>query len=239
MVDARQPQKETQMALRPEPFYTGESNLLDPDNHVLLLIDHQPSQFAAVQSHDRTLLLNSTVALAKVAKAFEVPTLLTTIVEDLGGKVVPQLQAVFPDQQSINRTNMNAWEDPRVVDWVRATGRRKVVIAGLWTDICVAFPVLSALGEGYEVYFVTDASGSTSIEAHEMAVQRMIQAGAVPLVWSTYSGELQRDWARMATVPAIQQIAAEHGGVLGSDIAWEMQLLATPAPEWVLAAVGR
>jgi len=226
------------MSKKPESFYTGEQNLLNPDNHVLLLIDHQPSQFAAVQSHDRTLLINNTVALAKVAKAFGVPTLLTTIIEDLGGKVVPQLQAVFPDQVPINRTTMNAWEDSRVVAWVRQSGRKKVVIAGLWTDICVAFPVLSALGDGYEAYFVTDASGSTTTEAHNMAVQRMVQAGAVPLVWSTYSGELQRDWARAKTVPTIQKIAAEHGGVMGSDIAWEMQLLATPTPDWVREAVG-
>lgn len=227
------------MSVKPESVYAGEQNLLNPDNHVLLLIDHQPSQFAAVQSHDRTLLINNTVALAKVAMGFGVPTLLTTIVEDLGGKVLGQLQAVFPDQEPINRTNMNAWEDRRVVEWVRQSGRKKVVIAGLWTDICVAFPVLSALGDGYEAYFVTDASGSTSTEAHEMAVQRMIQAGAVPLVWSTYSGELQRDWARTETVPTIQQIAAEHGGVMGSDIAWETQLLATPTPEWVLQAASR
>jgi nicotinamidase-related amidase len=227
------------MSVKLEPFYAGEQNLLNPDNHVLLLIDHQPSQFAAVQSHDRTLLINNTIALAKVAKVYDVPTLLTTIIKDLGGNVLPQLQAVFPDQEPIDRTNMNAWEDPRVVEWVFQSGRKKVVIAGLWTDICVAFPVLSALGDGYEVYFVTDASGSTSGEAHEMSVQRMIQAGATSLVWSTYAGELQRDWARAETVPALQQVSAEHGGVMGSDIAWEMQLLATPAPEWVLQAIGK
>jgi nicotinamidase-related amidase len=225
------------MSTTPQPFYAGEPNLLNPDNHVLVLIDHQPSQFAVVSSHDRTLLMSNVAGLAKVAKIFGVPTLLTTVVEDLGGKLLPQIQQVFPDQEPINRTTLNSWEDPRVVDWVRQTGRNKVVIAGLWTEICVAFAVLSALGDGYEVYFVTDASGGATTEAHERAVQRMIQAGAVPLTWLAYGSELQRDWARTEHLAEIQQLMAEHGGVTGSNAAWEVQLLGTPTPEWVLQRV--
>jgi nicotinamidase-related amidase len=223
------------MTTTPRPFYAGERNLLNPENHVLLLIDHQPSQFTAVTSHDRTLLINNTVGLAKLAKIFGVPTLLTTVVEDLGGKLLAQLQEVFPDQVPIHRTTLNSWEDPRVVDWVRRTGRKKVVIAGLWTEICVAFAVLSALGDGYEVYFVTDASGGATTETHEMAVQRMVQAGAVPLTWVAYGTELQRDWARTEHADEIRQLLREHGGVMGTNFAWEMQLLATPTPEWLLA----
>jgi nicotinamidase-related amidase len=226
------------MTTTPQPFYTGESNLLNPDNHVLVLIDHQPSQFAAISSHDRTLLINNVVGLAKTAKIFGVPTLLTTVVEDLGGKLNQQLQDVFPDQVPIHRTTLNSWEDPRVVEWVRQTGRKKVVIAGLWTEICVAFPVLHALGDGYEVSFVTDASGGATTETHQMAVQRMIQAGAVPLTWIAYGTELQRDWARTEHFDELRQIMVEHGGVIGSNFAWEMQLLATPTPEWLATPVG-
>ncbi len=226
------------MTTTPQPFYTGESNLLNPDNHVLVLIDHQPSQFTAITSHDRALVINNVVGLAKLAKAFGVPTLLTTVVEDLGGKLNQQLQDVFPDQVPIHRTTLNSWEDPRVVEWVRQTGRKKVVIAGLWTEICVAFPVLHALGDGYEVSFVTDASGGATTETHQMAVQRMIQAGAVPLTWIAYGTELQRDWARTEHFDELRQIMVEHGGVIGSNFAWEMQLLATPTPEWLATPVG-
>jgi nicotinamidase-related amidase len=217
----------------PQPFYAGEHNLLNPDNHMLVLIDHQPSQVAAITSHDRTLLINNIVALAKTANIFGVPTLLTTVVEQGGGKLLQPIQDVFPDQVPIERTTMNAWEDPRVVEWVRQTGRKKIVIAGLWTEICVAFAALSALGDGYEIFVITDASGGTTKEAHDMAVLRMIQAGIVPLTWFAYAAELQRDWARSEHIAELQQDLAEHGGAIGTNFAWEMQLLATPTPEWV------
>jgi nicotinamidase-related amidase len=209
---------------------SGLGALLTPDNCVLILIDHQPFQFAGLRSHDSQTIINNVVGLAKTAKVFGVPTLLTTVVEERGGYLLKQLQDVFPDQKPINRTFINTWEDGRVVEWVKKTGRKKVVIAALWTEICLAFPAIQAAGEGYEVYAVTDASGGTSLEAHEVAIQRMIQAGVTPITWVVFGAELQRDWSRMATVPGIGQVGIEHQGNIGTNFLWEQQLLATAPP---------
>ena len=208
---------------------TGIGALLTPDDCVLLLIDHQPFQFAGLRSHDTQTIINNVVGLAKAAKVFGVPTLFTTVVEDRGGHLLDSLQAVFPEQKPIDRTFINTWEDTRVVEWVRKTGRRKIVMAALWTEICLAMPAIHALGDGYEVYIVTDASGGVSLEAHEMAVRRMIQAGAVPITWTVFGSELQRDWARTATVPALAQTLFEHMGNVGTSLRWEQQLLASSA----------
>ena len=212
----------------PQNPKVGLGALLTPDNCAMILIDHQPFQFAGLRSHDTQTIINNVVGLAKAAKSFGVPTLLTTVVEERGGYLLPQLQAVFPEQKPINRTFINTWEDDRVVDWVKKTGKKKIVMAALWTEICLAFPVIHALGEGYEVYIVTDASGGVSVEAHEVAIQRMIQAGAVPLTWTVFASELQRDWARTATVPAIAKLLVDHMGNVGTSFTWEQQLLATP-----------
>ena len=150
----------------------GLDALLTPENSVLILIDHQPFQFANTRNMDPTMILNNTIGLAKAAKAFKVPTILTTVVKDRGGNLPQALQAVFPDQVPIDRTTLNTWEDSRVVDLVKKTGRKKIVFAALWTEICLAFPAIHALGDGYDVYVVTDASGGVSVEAHERAIQR-------------------------------------------------------------------
>jgi nicotinamidase-related amidase len=205
--------------------YMGVANLLAPENCTLLLIDHQPSQLASVQSMDRTLLVSNVVGLAKTAKVFGVPTTLSTVLEDRGGLLFKDVQGVFPDQKTINRTTLNAWEDPRVVAAIKKTGRKKLVVAALWTEICLAYPVLSALGEDYAVYIVTDASGGVSVEAHERAVERMVQAGATPVTWIGFACELQRDWAREKTINGIADIMFTHGGTVGANIAWEFQLL--------------
>lgn len=205
----------------------GLGALLTPDNCALILIDHQPFQVSGIQNIDPALMINNVVALAKAAKAFDVPTLLTTVVQDRGGYLIKQLQDVFPEQKPIDRTFINTWEDERVVDWVKRTGRKKIVMAALWTEICLAFPVIQAAGEGYEVYFVTDASGGVSVEAHNMGIQRMIQAGAVPLTWMVFAAELQRDWAREKTAQQVAQGLLEHAGGVGTNLAWELQLLAT------------
>jgi len=173
-------------------------------------------------------MINNVVGLAKTAKIFGVPTLLTTVLEERGGYIIKQLQDVFPEQKPINRTFINTWQDERVVDWVKKTGKKKIIMAALWTEICLAMPAIQALGEGYEVYIVTDASGGVSVEAHEMAIMRMVHAGAVPLTWGVLSAELQRDWARTATVPALAPLLIEHSGVIGSSFMWEQQLLNTP-----------
>ena len=208
----------------------GLDALLTPDNCALILIDHQPFQFAGLRSHDTQTIVNNVVGLAKAAKAFGVPTLFTTVVEDRGGFLLKSLQDVFPDQRPIDRTWINAWEDPRVVDWVKKTGRRKIVIAALWTEICLAMPAIQAAGEGYEVYVVTDASGGVTVEAHEMAIQRMVQAGVMPITWGVFGSELQRDWARTDTVPAVAQILFDHWGNVGTSLQWEQQLLNSAQP---------
>src|SRR5205814_1960148 len=130
-------------------------------------------------------------------------------------------------QTPIDRTTINTWEDERVVAWVRKSGKKKIVMAALWTEICLAMPAIHALGDGYDVFIVTDASGGVSLEAHEMAVSRMVHAGAVPITWSVFGSELQRDWARKETVPALAQMLVDHMGVVGTSFVWEQQLLAT------------
>ena len=205
----------------------GLGALLTPDNCALILIDHQPFQFAGLRSHDTQTIINNVVGLAKAAKNFGVPTLFTTVVEKQGGFLIKQLQEVFPDQKPIDRTFINSWEDENVVAWVKATGKKKIVIAALWTEICLAMPAIQAAGEGYEVYIVTDASGGVSVEAHEMAIQRMIMAGCIPITWTVFGSELQRDWARTETVPGIAEMLIDHMGNVGTSLKWEWQLLET------------
>ncbi|EPN3957107.1 hydrolase [Vibrio alginolyticus] len=194
-------------------------DLLTPTNHTLILIDHQPQMAFATHSHDIVALRNNVTGLSKSAKAFKVPTILTTVAEkSFSGPIFPEIQAVFPDQKPIDRTTMNTWEDQRVIDVVNKYGKKKIVIAALWTEVCGVGPVLSALEQGYDVYFVTDASGGVSKEAHDMAVSRMIQAGAQPITWLQYLLELQRDWARTGTYVPVTDIAKEHGGGYGLGI---------------------
>jgi nicotinamidase-related amidase len=205
----------------------GLDALLTPQNCVVVLIDHQPFQFANTRNMEPTLILNNTVGLAKAAKAFKVPTILTTVTKDRGGDLPRELQAVFPDQVPIDRTTLNSWEDPRVVDAVKKTGRKKIVFAALWTEICLAYPAIHAMGDGYDVYVVTDASGGVSVEAHDRAIQRLVQAGAVPVTWAGVMSEWQRDWARTETVGAVAEIVLAHCGSTGTSLAWETQLLAS------------
>ena len=170
----------------------GLDALLTPENCVLVLIDHQAFQLANVNSHEPTMVINNVTALAKTAKAFEIPTILTTVNEDRGGHIFRTVQAVFPNQKAIDRTFINAWEDDRVVEAVKKTGRRKIVFAALWSEMCLAMPVIHAMGDGYDVYIVTDASGGVSEEAHDMAIRRLVAAGAQPITWLGMAGELQR-----------------------------------------------
>jgi nicotinamidase-related amidase len=203
----------------------GLEALVTPEESILLLMDHQPFQFANLHSHEPQMVVNNVVALTKGAKAFGVPTILTTINASTGGALLTGIQEVFPEQTPIDRTLINTWQDERVVKLVRESGRKKVIMAGLWTEICVAMPVIQATGEGWEVTFVTDASGGVSHEAHDLAVQRMIAAGANPMTWLAVLGEWQRDWARMGTVPGFAKILVEHAGGSGVALGWEQQLL--------------
>ncbi|MEY9968520.1 nicotinamidase-related amidase [Streptacidiphilus sp. MAP12-16] len=139
------------------------SDLLTPENSMMLFVDHQPQMFFGTASGDRTAIINATVGLARTAVVFEVPVVLTTVAaESFSGPILPQLKAVFPDHEVIDRTTMNAWEDPALVAAVKATGRSKIILSGLWTEVCLVLPALSALGQGYEVYVVADASGGVT-----------------------------------------------------------------------------
>ncbi|MEU0522461.1 hydrolase [Streptomyces niveus] len=207
----------------------GLDALLTPEESVVVLIDHQAFQVANLNSHEPTMVINNAVGLAKAAKVFGVPTILTTVLEERGGLLLQGLRDVFPEQTPINRTWVNTWQDERVVDAVKATGRKKLIIAGLWTEVCVAMPAIQAAGEGFDVFVVTDASGGASKEAHDMAVRRMIQAGVTPITWMAVMSEWQRDYTREKTLPGIVEVLAQHGGASGVAYAWETQLLATPA----------
>jgi len=203
----------------------GLEALLTPDNCVVVLIDQQPFQLANVNSHEPTMVINNTIGLAMTAKAYGIPTILTTVTEERGGQIFKGIQDIFPDQKTINRTYINAWEDQRVVEAVKKTGRRKIAFAALWTEMCLAMPAIQAMGEGYDVYVVTDASAGVSVEAHDMAIRRLVAAGAQPVTWLGMAGELQRDWARTQYLEDVAKIFAERGGATGAALAWEMQLL--------------
>ena len=215
------------LAVSPLTVSAGQpgKGLLTPDNHVLLLIDHQPQMAFATHSHSVVDIRNNVTGLAKAAKAFNVPTILTTVAEkSFSGPLFPELQAVFPEQKPIDRTTMNTWEDNRVTDKVKTYKKKRVVIAALWTEVCGVGPALSALDEGYEVYIVTDASGGVTKEAHDMAVTRMVQAGVRPITWLQYMLELQRDWARTGTYVPGTTIAKEHAGGYGLGIIYASEM---------------
>jgi nicotinamidase-related amidase len=203
----------------------GLDALLTPENCVLVMIDHQPFQLANVNSHEPTMVINNATGLAMTARVFGVPTILTTVTEERGGSIFKSIQDIFPEQKPINRTYINAWEDKRVVDAVKKTGRQKVVFAALWTEMCLAMPAIQAIGDGYDVYVVTDASGGVSAEAHDMGIRRVVAAGAQPITWLAMGGELQRDWARTKYVADVAKIFANYAGATGTALAWEMQLL--------------
>jgi nicotinamidase-related amidase len=183
-------------------------HLLTPQNAALVVIDYQPSQFGAVRSMDPGLLLENIVSTAKTAKAFQMPIVHSTInvASGRGQPTVPELAEVLHEDAAIDRTSTNAWEDGDFLAAVRATGRRKLVLCALWTEICMAFPALDAMREGYEVYPVVDAIGGTSDEAHRAGIERVVQAGAHPITWVALAVELQRDWAREETVADVVEI---------------------------------
>ena len=183
-------------------------HLLTPDNATLVVIDYQPSQFAAVRSMDPDLLLENIVSTVKTAKAFGVPIVHSTVNVASGRQqpTVPELVELLEDSPPIDRTTLNAWEDADFLGAVRATGRRKLILCALWTEICMAFPALDAMREGYDVYPVVDAIGGTSEEGHRAGLERVVQAGGQPISWVALACELQRDWAREETVADVVEI---------------------------------
>jgi nicotinamidase-related amidase len=183
-------------------------HLLTPQNSVLAVIDYQPSQFSGVNSLDRNLLLDNIVSTVKTANAFRMPIVHSTInvATGRGQPTVPELAELLEEHPPIDRTTTNAWEDAGFLAAVRATGRRKLILCALWTEICMAFPALDALRDGYDVYPVVDAIGGTSEDAHRAGIERVIQAGAQPVTWVALAVELQRDWAREETVADVIEI---------------------------------
>jgi nicotinamidase-related amidase len=183
-------------------------HLLTPENAAFLFIDYQPSQLAGVQSMDRALLVENAVSTVRIIKAFGVPVVHSTInvATGRGKPTLPELAGLLEDDEPLDRTSTNAWEDIEFVQAVHATGRRKLIICALWTEICMAFAALDALRDGYEVYPVVDAIGGTSPEAHRAGLDRVIQAGGQPISWVSLAVELQRDWARQDTVAAVIEI---------------------------------
>jgi nicotinamidase-related amidase len=208
----------------------GLNALLRPEDSVLVLIDHQPYQLANLNSHDPQMAVNNATGLAKAAKLFGVPTILTSVLAARGGLIFSQITDVFPDQEVIDRTLINTWQDPKVVDAIKATGRKQLIMAGLWTEVCLAMPAIQALGEGWDVTVITDASGGTSVEAHQVAIQRMIAAGANVMTWLALAAEWQRDWARIETAGPVTEVMKHHAAGSGIAFLWEQQLLNTPAP---------
>ena len=205
---------------------TSKLEVLTPANCQIIFIDHQPQMAFGVQSIDRQVLKNNTVALAKAAKVFNIPTIITTVeTESFSGNTYPELLDVFPGQDILERTSMNSWDDQKVRDALKANGKKKGVVAGLWTEVCNNSFALCAMLEGdYEIYMVADASGGTSKEAHDFAMQRMIQAGVIPVTWQQVMLEWQRDWARKETYTAVMDIVREHSGAygMGVDYAYTM-----------------
>jgi nicotinamidase-related amidase len=181
--------------------------LLTPRNAALVVIDYQPSQIQTVSSMDRDLLLDNIVSVARLARTYDLPIVLSTVnVANGQGHTLPELKAVLSDSREIDRTQINSWEDVEFRRAVEATGRKKLIMTALWTEVCLAFPSLDAMREGYEVYPVVDAVGGTSPEAHRAGLERIVQAGAQPISWVSLACELQRDWARVATVPDVVDI---------------------------------
>lgn len=198
-------------------------DVLTPQNSQLIFIDHQPQMAFGVQSIDRQTLKNNTVALAKAGKIFGIPTTITTVeTEGFSGHTYPELLDVHPEVPLLERTSMNSWDDRKVRDALAAgaaEGRRKIVVSGLWTEVCNLTFALSCIAEtDYEIYMVADASGGTSVDAHKYAMDRMIQAGVVPVTWQQVLLEWQRDWARKETYYAVSALVQEHSGAYGMGI---------------------
>lgn len=200
---------------------TPAKALLNPSNHALVLIDFQPQMAFATKSIAPELLRNNAALVANGGAGFNVPTILTTVAaESFSGAMFDEITEAFPGQQLLDRTSMNSWEDAGVIEAVNRIGKDRIVFAGLWTSVCIVGPVLSAIEQGFEAFVITDASGDISTEAHERAVERMIQAGATPITSLQYVLELQRDWARAETYGLTTGIASKWGGAYGLGITY-------------------
>jgi nicotinamidase-related amidase len=219
----------------------SEKGLLTPDNCVVTLIDHQPQMLFGVSNSnfDRQSIINNTVALAKAARVFDLPVVLSTVEsKSFSGNIWPQIKAVFPNQVPIERTSMDAWDDKNFVAAIEKSGRKKIVLAGLWTETCVTLPTIQAIHDNYEVYVVEDCCGDVSQLAHDNAMKRVVQAGAKPVTSLQVILEWQRDWAETDTYDAVMDIVKTHYGAYGVGVEYANTMVhgATPTklPEYVI-----
>ena len=207
-------------------FENTDGGLLTPENCAVVFIDHQPQMTFGVANIERQQLINNVVMLAKAAKEFNIPVILTAVeTESFSGYIWPQLMDVFPGQQPIERTSMNSWDDPAFRDAIEKTGKKIIILAGLWTEVCIAWPALNMIEAGYNVFIVEDACGATSQLAHEAAMKRCIQAGAVPMTAIATTLEFQRDWANREHYDALMDLYREHGGAYGSGIEYAYSIV--------------
>lgn len=215
----------------------SEKGLLTPENCVVTLIDYQPQMLFGVTSIERQLLISNVVGFAKAARVFQVPVVLTTVeTRSFSGEIWPQLQAIFPNVQPVERSSMNSWDDAKFVAAVKAAGKKKIVVGGLWTEVCVAFPAIQELHDGFEVFVVEDLCGDVNLRTHDAAMRRMEQAGAKPVTWMQVMLEWQRDWALTGTYDDVTRILREHGGAYGMGVEYVRTMLhgekATEYPGW-------
>jgi nicotinamidase-related amidase len=229
------------MLPKTDPATRSGKGLLTPDNCMVAIIDLQPQMLFGVSSFDRQSIINNNLILAKAAKVFGVPVVLSTVeTKSFSGNIWPQIQAVFPQQEPIERSSMNSWDDPKFVAAIERTGRKKIVLSGLWTETCVALPTIQAIHDSYEVYVVEDCCGDVSQLAHENAMKRVIQAGAKPVTALSVMLEWQRDWAFRDTYDAVMDIVKTHCGAYGVGVEYAYTMVhgasATKLPEYVIPA---
>jgi len=222
----------------------SEKGLLTPDNCVVTLIDLQPQMLFGVANFDRQAIINNNVALSKAARVFDMPVVLSTVeTKGFSGNMWPQIQAIFPKQTPIERSSMNAWDDENFVAAVKKSGRKKIVLAGLWTETCVTLPTIQALHDGYEIYVVEDCCGDVSQLAHDNAMKRVVQAGAKPVTALSVMLEWQRDWAHKDTYDAVMYIAKTHFGAYGVGVEYAYTMVhgaaATRVPDYVIPAAHK
>jgi nicotinamidase-related amidase len=215
----------------------SEKGLLTPDNCAVAFIDHQPQMLFGTSNFDRQSIINNTVALAKATRIFDVPVILTTVeTKSFSGNMWPQLKAVFPGREPIERSSMNSWDDPKFVNAIVKTGKKKIILAGLWTETCIALPTIQAIHDGYEIYVAEDCCGDVSQLNHDNAMRRVIQAGAKPVTALSTMLEWQRDWAQRDTYDAVMDVVKNHFGAYGIGVEYAYTMVhgapATEFPEY-------
>jgi nicotinamidase-related amidase len=209
----------------------SEKGLLTPENCVVAIIDLQPQMLFGVANFDRQSIINNNLVLAKAAKVFDVPVVLSTVeTKSFSGNMWPQIRGVFPRQEPIERSSMNSWDDSNFVAAIEKSGRKKIVLSGLWTETCVALPTIQAMQDGYEVYVVEDCCGDVSQLAHENAMRRVVQAGAKPVTALSVMLEWQRDWAQHDTYDAVMDIVKTHCGAYGVGVEYAYTMVHGAAP---------